>query len=303
MTKSPLGSNMEIRALFHDLGVWQEEGVRAPCTPLLLLYTLGRYAHGGARLIKFEGMEDALPKLFQEFGPPGAKFDGVAPFWSLRDSGVWETSESETVGARKANASTPTKAWLRTHKIAGGFTPELFSEVAGDSSLLRDIAGDLLESHFPGTLHGEIMAAVGLDPALGVPPSRRDPKFRDLILRAYEGRCAVCAFDARLGDSLVGLEAAHIRWHQAGGPSTVTNGIALCSLHSKLLDRGAFTLTEDRRVLVSAELRGSAATEQWITRYHGSKLRVPRRPANRPDPAFIAWHRREVFREPGRPLT
>jgi putative restriction endonuclease len=146
------------------------------------------------------------------------------------------------------------------------------------------------------------MAAVGLDPAMGIPPSRRDPKFREVVLKAYEHRCAVCAFDARMGASLVGLEAAHIQWHQAGGPATVNNGLALCSLHHKLFDRGAFTLTSDRRVLVSKHLQGSAATEQWVTRYHGSRLRMPRRATSQPDPDFLAWHHKEVFRQPARSL-
>ena len=300
MTPKSSISPVEVRARFQDLGVWGSDGVRAPCRPLLLLYVLGRYAHGSRRLIEFDRLDEDLLKLFKEFGPPRSKYNPVAPFWELLGHGVWEVPGSEN--AKVKPGSEPTKAWLRKHDIAGGLMPELFGAVAGDPDLLRDIAGDLLEAHFPGTLHPEIMAAVRLDPAMGVPPSRRDPKFRTVVLKAYENRCAVCAFDARMGDSLVGLEAAHIQWHQAGGPATVDNGLALCSLHSKLFDRGAFTLTSDRRVLVSQELHGSAATEQWVTRYHGCKLRVPRRATNQPNPEFLAWHKREVFREPARPL-
>lgn len=118
------------------------------------------------------------------------------------------------------------------------------------------------------------------------------------MIRAYQRRCAVCSFDARLGDALVGIEAAHIRWHQAGVPPRVSNGLALCSLHHKLFDRGAFTLTEDRRVLVSEELSGSDATDQWVSRFHGAALRIPGSPAQTPDPVFVDWHQREVFRGP-----
>lgn len=297
--KTSLSSD-EVRARFQDLGVWEREGERAPYKPLLLLYVLGRYANGSRRLIEFERLDEDLRKLFTEFGPPQSKYDSVAPFWDLLDAGVWEVPGSEK--SKVKAGSRPTKAWLSKHELAGGLVPELFGAVAGDPDLLRDVAGDLLEAHFPGTLHPEIMASVKLDPAMGIPPSRRDPKFRTVVLKAYGNRCALCAFDARMGDSLVGLEAAYIQWHKAGGPSTVTNGMALCSLHHKLFDRGAFTLTDDRRVLVSAELQGSASTEQWITRYHGSKLRLPRRAAHQPDPAFLAWHYREVFRHPERPL-
>lgn len=147
-------------------------------------------------------------------------------------------------------------------------------------------AGLPLEDRIPLTWH------------LEGPAGPRDPAFRRDVLRAYRRRCAVCSFDARLGDALVGLEAAHIQWHQAGGPPRVTNGLALCSLHHKLFDRGVFTLDDDRRVVVSEELSGSAATEAWMIRFHGQPIVGPSAPGQRADPAFLAWHRWEVFREP-----
>jgi hypothetical protein len=42
----------------------------------------------------------------------------------------------------------------------------------------------------------------------------------------------------------VALDAAHIRWHQAGGPDEEANGLALRVLHHKLFDLGAFTVKE-----------------------------------------------------------
>ena len=80
---------------------------------------------------------------------------------------------------------------------------------------------------------------------------RRDPNFRANVLRAYEYRCAVCGFDVRLGPSPVALEAAHIKWHQAGGPDLEVNGLALCVLHQRLFDRGAFTLSKQLQIMVS----------------------------------------------------
>jgi putative restriction endonuclease len=54
----------------------------------------------------------------------------------------------------------------------------------------------------------------------------------------------------------LGIEAAHIMWHQAGGPATIQNGLALCILHHKLFDRGVFTFSEDRMVQVSELAHG-----------------------------------------------
>lgn len=108
-------------------------------------------------------------------------------------------------------------------------------------------------------MHEELLAAVGLNKTqIITKKSFRDPAFRESVLRAYECRCAVCNLDVRIGNQTLGIEAAHVKWHQAGGPSTVDNGIALCSLHHKLFDYGALTLSQkDRRIIVSEQAHGS----------------------------------------------
>ncbi len=50
------------------------------------------------------------------------------------------------------------------------------------------------------------------------------------------------------------IEAAHIKWHQAGGPDIEQNGIALCSMHHKLFDRGVFTITNTMKLQVAKML-------------------------------------------------
>ena len=63
------------------------------------------------------------------------------------------------------------------------------------------------------------------------------------MLTAYEYQCAVrLRIRWTLLREAVGLEAAHIRWWAADGPDEVDNAVALCSLHHKLLDRGAIGL-------------------------------------------------------------
>ena len=62
---------------------------------------------------------------------------------------------------------------------------------------------------------------------------KRDPKFRKLVMEAYEHRCAVCGLQLGL------VEAAHIvavKDSDRDG-DTVDNGIALCALHHAALDR------------------------------------------------------------------
>jgi putative restriction endonuclease len=51
------------------------------------------------------------------------------------------------------------------------------------------------------------------------------------MLVAYEQRCAVCGLDVWIGLVSIAIEAAHVRWHQAGGPDEGPNGLALCCPH------------------------------------------------------------------------
>jgi putative restriction endonuclease len=111
---------------------------------------------------------------------------------------------------------------------------------------------------------------------------------------------AVCGFDVRLCDSLIALEAAHIKWSQAGGPDTEPNGVALCSLHHKLFDRGAFTITDSLQLIVSERAHGSAGFEEWSLGFHGKQIRGPQRPSYNPEKEFAAWHFSEVFKSPSR---
>jgi putative restriction endonuclease len=94
----------------------------------------------------------------------------------------------------------------------------------------------------------------------------------------------------------VGLEAAHIKWHQAGGPDTINNGLALCVMHHKLLDLGVFTVSDGRQIQISDRVHGYHGPDEWIFRYQGKSLAVPQSPDDLPHPTFLRWHQREVFK-------
>jgi putative restriction endonuclease len=292
----------EIREKFRELAVWRRGDERAPHKPLLLLLAFGEYRRGANRLLPFADLDPVLRKLLEEFGPPRKSHHPEYPFWHLQSDGVWQL---ETAGPPmiRETRSNPPKSELIKLKAAGGLTEGLHNALIADPALLSEIARDLLEEHFPATLHDDILEAVGLDLELAGPGrAKRDPRFRDDVIMSYEYRCAVCGFDMRLGDALVALEAAHIRWHQAGGPSTVDNGLALCSMHHKLFDRGAFTVSTRHQVEVSQLVNGSTGVEEWLLSFHGGPVRVPDRPDRVPNLRYLKWHRGEVFRQPARHL-
>jgi len=124
--------------------------------------------------------------------------------------------------------ATPSLGELRAHHIKGGFPTDIDQALRHIPGLLQAVASRVLDAYFPLTLHADIVATLSLD--LDGPTEvreatpiatadkvaerrRRDPGFRDRVLRAYEYRCCVCGFDLRIGHAPAGLEAAHIQWH------------------------------------------------------------------------------------------
>lgn len=168
---------------------------------------------------------------------------------------------------------------------------------------IAEAAQMLLDENFPETLHRDILDAVGLvGDVVATRRRQRDPNFRNAVLVAYQYRCAVCGLDLRVGSITVGIEAAHIMWHQARGPDEVNNGYALCALHHKLFDYGAFTVAPNHRLQASEHVNGaSAMVDQVLMQYHGQELAKPRRAEHLPQAGFLAWHNDWVFKREALP--
>jgi putative restriction endonuclease len=282
---------MNVEELLYNISnltVWKKNGQRAPHKPLLILFALGQYQNHKKLELPYEEVRDKLRNLLIEFGPPRKSYHPEEPFARLVGDGIWKLSAP--VDLRKFNDKQ-----LLASGVAGGFNQEVIHLLQNNPSLVPVMATKILEEHFPDTIHDDILKEVGLDLSL-YKKKPRDPLFREKILRAYEYSCALCGFNVRLGKNLVAVEAAHIQWHQAGGPDNEDNGIALCSLHHKLFDRGVFTVSKERKMLVSEEAHGTNGFEEWLMRYHGQTLRSPIRPEYSPKDLFLQWHVREVFR-------
>ena len=302
----PDGTGMDpqrLRTLFSQLQVWKQGGIRAPHKCLLALWAIGRCRSGERRMASYRTVGTKLGELLREFGPPRKAIHTEVPFWRLQNDNVWEIENGARV--RLTTSGDPHKRDLLRHDVRGGLPEDVYSTLRADHRLAAEVAHDLLAAHFPETRHDDILQAVGLDPDfLSVSRQKmRDPGFRRAVLRAYEQRCAVCAFDVRLGNRTIALDAAHIKWHQAGGPDDVRNGIALCVLHHKLFDEGAFTLSPPENgsvVLVSESAHGTTGFDEWLGRFHRRAVRSPIRNSYRPGSRFVAWSFREVFQPPAR---
>ncbi|MGW5973334.1 phosphorothioated DNA-binding restriction endonuclease [Streptomyces sp. NPDC055186] len=287
-----------------ELRQWSRGGVRAPHKPLLLLYALGRFQEDADGELAYSAVEEDLKRLLVEYGPPRPTTPAY-PFHHLTGDGVWEVRSD-----RGASSPGTGVRELRATHAAGRLVPELRVALRREPSLLGRMARVLLDANFPPSLHGELCEAVGLElePAeatrLTAVRRQRDRRMRELVLTAYEHRCAFCGYDGRIGSVPVGLEAAHVRWWALDGPDDVDNGLCLCALHHKLFDKGVLGVGEGHRILVSQRFVGhGGAARAQVTELSGRPLVGPQ-PGTAPVAApHRAWHLTQVFQGAPRPAA
>lgn len=277
---------------------WTRDGTRAPHKPLLLLYALGRFQQDADGELRYSAVEEDLRRLLVEYGPTN-RTTPAYPFHHLVSDGVWEV---RTDGGPRSPGTGVRD--LRATGASGRLAPDLRAALRREPSLLGRMVRVLLDLNFPPSLHGELCDAAGLElePAETgrfsvTRRQRRDRRMRELVLTAYEYRCAFCGYDGMVDTTPVGLEAAHVRWWAFDGPDQVDNGLCLCSLHHKLFDRGVLGLGEGRRILVSQSFvgRGSAARDHVIAL--ADRALIGPRPGARPIAAVHrSWHTKQVFR-------
>lgn len=297
-------NSRDVLGAFDRIRVWQRGDQRAPHKPLLVLLMLGRFIRG-EESARFEDIQQELGKLLERFGPAGAAASRQLPFWHLRSDGIWVLDGPASILDRPAGAS-PQLSEAR--KLSGRFTPEILDKLRGSPDMVGQIAQRIASSHFPESLQQDVLAAVGLeglDSEVNPPDDRkrRDPRFRERVLLAYEYRCCVCRHDLRLDGQVVGLEAAHIKWVQAKGPDIEPNGFALCSLHHKLFDLGVFTVLPDEYMLVvSQHVTGSEDVRARLMSFHGGGIVLPQSRSAYPSAEFLSWHEGQVFKKPRREI-
>ena len=285
----------QILQRFETLRRWGSGGERAPHKPLLVLYAIGKLIRGEDRLISYtEDIEENLENLLKEFGPRRDSYNPQFPFWRLQNDGIWEVSDADNIRQTASGDAFITD--LRDYNVSGGFNKTISDQLQNDSELTFDIIQSLLDAHFPPSLHGDILQAVDIElPLQAFDTKTRPSNFRKNILRAYEYKCAVCGFDVKLGDSPIALDACHIKWQKAGGPDEAVNGLALCVMHHKLFDRGAYTLSKQLEILVSDDAHGTKGFKEWLMDFHGQTINFPQRRSYYPEMDYVGWHVREVF--------
>ena len=282
------------RERIAGLEVHSGDGHRAPGKALLVLLAVRGVLHGSPRLRVRSHLEEEAQPLLEVFGPPMSGSRPDLPFQRLADSGLWETEKS-AIDSEAAPEE------------MGGFPQSVYDLLANDYYLMKETVLHLLDLHFTKSVQPDLLEMLGVS-ELWDPSSRSaqaSPQqravvagFRATVLNAYRNRCAVCGNGVWVGGMALGIQLTHIHWHSHGGEFSLSNALALCTLHQKLFDVGGFTISDDLCLKISSRLRvEDPRGNGWIMPIPGSPIHVPENPNQRPHPDNLAWHRREVYRE------
>jgi hypothetical protein len=106
------------------------------------------------------------------------------------------------------------------------------------------------------------------------------PHFRRVLLRAYEGRCAMSAYDAEPA-----LEAAHIMPYRGRQTNHPANGLLLRGDIHDLFDLGLIAVDGSARLRLATALEGT-----MYEALQGARLRTPRDAALRPSEEALGLH-------------
>jgi len=283
---------------------------RAVHKPLLVLFWLARLERGEPRLARFADVEGKFKQLLTEFGSANSPNTRQLPFWHMcndADGHVWELQTESGIQIQTLGAC-PGLGWFQQNDVRAGFAMPIDEQLRHHADLRAALARQLLINHFSETLHADIATQLGLDidvdsaaAATGQPVRKRNPGFRDRVLRAYEYRCCICGFDLRIGNMTAGLEAAHIQWFTAAGPDIESNGLAMCALHHKIFDLGAFTVEPANMTIVfSQNLQLGDSTKANLLSHHGAGIIQPQSKSYAPLREYLEWHAKWVFKSPGR---
>jgi putative restriction endonuclease len=123
----------------------------------------------------------------------------------------------------------------------------------------------------------------------------RDRVFRQVVLRAYDKRCAITGLKLINGGGRAEVDAAHIRPVEASGPDIVSNGIALSGTAHWMFDRGLIGLADDMEILISRHVNDPDAVRGVINKT--GRAIMPRRAFERPHTHFLQWHREHCFKQ------
>jgi putative restriction endonuclease len=264
--------------------------------PLLLLLTIADVIQGKSNEFKFKEIEEHLKLLLGKYGLKNTKtLKPEYPFIYLGSSPtLWKCSIDKSM-LKNPNSATRAEAMEAVAKFEDNFYSYL-----QNIQQAKALVWQLLNEFWPEAYHEDLLRDLGLDGFLSetitqeIQKQRRGRFFVEEVLDSYERQCAICGQSIRLGDSLIGIDACHVKPIQHFGDDHITNGIALCKIHHWALDRGAISISENRDLMISPKLNGSRIVE-YFHEFANKQIFLPRNSSFHLNEENVSYHRKYVF--------
>ncbi len=271
-------------------------GVISLHKPLLLLLTIADVIHGKPNVFTFKEIEKPLKMLLGKYGLKNTKtLKPEYPFVYLNSSpNLWESN------IKRQDLKNPDSVSRSEVENASAQFPPSFHSFLQNIEQAKILVIQLLNEYWPEAYHDDILRDLGIEEIMHqhmnqeAIKKRRGRLFVEEVLDSYERKCAICEQSIRLGDTLIGIDACHVKPIQHFGDDHITNGIALCKIHHWALDRGAISISEERELIISPKLNGSRINE-YFHEFSNHKIFVPRNNASHLNESNVSYHRKYVF--------
>ena len=189
---------MDFFSRLSSLRVHRRNGDRAPHKPLYLLYLLSCVDRGEPRMRPFQDVQFKLAKAIKRFGKNTQSVHPEYPFWRIQNDGLGEVTpgdweESEFRGGEKE----PKISALRSRQACGGLLLGDYDHLVSNSERTRLACHQILDDHFPISLHEEIMYFFGFSFGKGQAAMMGGElgRMRQKAFGAYDHRCAISEFN------------------------------------------------------------------------------------------------------------
>ena len=124
----------------------------------------------------------------------------------------------------------------------------------------------------------------------------RDTLFRREIVRLYDDTCCITGVRVSAPYAFSMVDACHIVPFYKTFNNHPTNGIALCPNLHRAFDKGAVSIDENYRVIISRTFVENEDSAYSLKALAGKAIQLPRDEYFMPDLEAFAWHHKHTFR-------
>lgn len=163
---------------------------------------------------------------------------------------------------------------------------------------LSDIRKEILEEA-PGEYKAKLRdLKMRLDPETYViEVYTRDTLFRREIIRLYDDTCCVTGVRVSAPYTFSMVDACHIMPFYKTFNNHPTNGIALCPNLHRAFDKGAISVDENYKIIVSKTFSENKNTVYNLNALCQTTIILPKYKEYLPSPEAFRWHRENIFKK------